>query len=202
MLFYKRLLMLIMIVFDLQFARMGCHVAEKTEDDQQQSMEISINPASYILKSDPVLNLLGRSFEKIEQEMGEPDQQGYSECLGPHNYMLYQQKEGAIRFCSPKNLENKIVVSIIVEPGRDILGVNAGMTFAEIINILGQPDFGSEKGMDNLCYMDYFFKETNQDIPEAYVSFIATGIDSPTDYVFIKWGDFEYEQDGIVAGSK
>ena len=141
---------------------------------------------------DPFVALLGANFEQVVQVLGEPDEQGYDEWGGPHHYILFHSPNGAIRFCSPEPLLDKIAVSIIVEPDQEILGVRVGMRFTEIRTILGPPDFGPDLGMDNRHYMDYFFGEIGSGMPKVLVSFSAASNDQPTDLAFIKLEDFEY----------
>ncbi len=112
------------------------------------------------------MNLLGKGFDEIIQELGEP--------------------------------EKKIAVSIILGPGKEVLGARVGMTFPEIQDILGVPAFGPELGMDNLYYMDYFIGEINNQMPEFFLSFSADAINSPTHDAFIKWAAFEYDKKELM----
>ena len=134
--------------------------------------------------------------------LGEPDEQGYSGWQGPHYYILFQHEKGVVRFCSPEPVENGIAVSIILEPGQEILGAKVGMLFSEIKEILGEPAFGPELGMDNLYYMDYFFGEMSHQVPEVFISFSAACIDCPTQDVFIKWEAFEYGQMELLQAAR
>ena len=92
--------------------------------------------------------------------LGEHDEQGYSGWLGPHYYILYKHEKGVVRFCSPEHLDNKIAVSIFLGPGQGVFGARVGMTFPEIQDILGTPDFGDGSnqpwpglpGRDTRCY--------------------------------------------------
>jgi hypothetical protein len=189
---YKRLPFLLISI--LPFVLLGCQSVDNPVYSHQQMVGSTGSPVLDMFEKDPVLNLLGQSFDQIKQVLGEPDEQGYSGWLGPHYYILYRYKEGVIRFCSPESIENKIVISIILGPGQEVLGAKVGMLFPEIIDILGTPDFGPELGMDNLYYMDYFFGELIHQTPEVFISFSAVGINSPTLDVFIKWAAFEYYQ--------
>jgi len=96
-------------------------------------------------ESDPVVKLIGKHFDDIKQQLGEPHEHGSSSWLGPHNFILYRLKDGYIRFGSPESKENSIATSIIIGPGQEVLGVRAGMAFPEIVAILGEPDFGPEQ---------------------------------------------------------
>ena len=138
------------------------------------------------------MNLLGKGFDEIIQELGEPDEQGDSSWYGPHYYILYKHEEGVVRFAFPEP-EKKIAVSIILGPGKEVLGARVGMTFPEIQDILGVPAFGPELGMDNLYYMDYFLGDINHEMPEVFISFSADTMHSSTDDAFIKWEAYEYD---------
>ncbi len=146
------------------------------------------------LQGDPALNFLGNSFAEIKELLGEPQEHGYSNWHGPHNYMIYNFEKGPIRFCSPFDVRDKVAVSIFIGAEQEILGAKVGMTFAEIQDILGDPDFGPELGMGDLFYMDYFFGATNNQMPEVFISFSADAINSPTHDAFIKWEAFEYDK--------
>jgi len=143
--------------------------------------------------TDPTMNFLGKSFDEIKQVLGEPDEEGYSDLLGPHYYILYQQEKGFARFMTPKLDGDKIAASIILGSGQEIIGAKVGMLFSEIKDFLGEPAFGPELGMDNLYYMGYFFGDENHQMPEYFISFSAACKDSPTQDAFIKWEAFEFE---------
>ena len=149
-----------------------------------------------LVQKDPKVDYLGKSFAEIKEVLGEPDEQGESSWYGPHNYMLFNHEEGEILFHSPKekDMEDKLVVSIILGEGLAVLGVEVGMTFAEIEDVLGSPDFGPKPGMENLYYMEYFFGETSNGVPEIFISFSADSINGPTRDAFIKWEAF-FEKD-------
>ena len=199
----KRLPYLFLLIFVLPFILLGCQAVENPVYAHQQKAESIGSPVlDMLFEKDPVMNLLGKSFDEIKQVLGEPDEQGYSGWLGPHYYILYRHKEGVIRFSSPKTIENKIAVSIILGPKQEVLGAKVGMVFLEIKDILGVPDFGPELGMDNLYYMDYFFGETNHQIPEVFISFSADRINGYTNDVFIKWEAFEDGQMEILQTAK
>ncbi len=194
MVFCKRLTFVFLSVFILPFFLLGCQTVEVLAYSHQEKMVSSKNIGSDMFKVDPVMILLGKSFDEIIHVLGEPDEQGDSSLYGPHYYILYMHKEGAIRLCSPEPMEKKIAVSIILGPGQEVLGARVGMTFPEIQDILGAPAFRPEPGMDKLYYMDYFFGETTNQIPEIFISFSADAINSPTHNAFIKWEAFEYDK--------
>ena len=202
MIFYKRLPFIFLLIFILPFVLLSFQAVEDPAYSHLQKVESIGNPGLQMINKDPLMNLLGKSFDEIIQVLGEPDEQGYSEWHGPHYYILFQHKKGTVRFCSPKSIEKKIAVSIILRPDQKVLGAEGVLLFAEIIDILGAPDLGPELGMDNLYYMDYFFGETNHQIPEVFISFSADRINGYTNDVFIKWEAFEDGQMEILQTAK
>lgn len=189
-------------IFVLLFFLLSCQIVENFAYTRQQRVEYIDNTGTDMFEKDPLIKLLGKSFDEIKQVLGEPDEHGYSEWLGPHYYILFRNKKGAVRFCSPEPMENKIAVSIILGPGQEVLGVKVGMSFLEIKDILGTPSSGPDLSMDNQYYMDYFLGETGNQIPEIFLSFIADAVDSRTQEAFIKWEGFEYDQMEMKSGGK
>lgn len=201
-----RTLILFILVSTLMLT--GCQ-ADMLRVDQyiQKSIDIYENnemseEISEKHERDPILSLLGKSFEEIEQLLGKPDEQGSGSWLGPHKYFLYQLETGFIQFSSPASREEGVVVSILLVSSLGVLGARVGMSFQEIIDILGIPDSGPGPGMDNLYYADYFVGEINDGMPEILISFVAYSMDSPTEYVLIKWESFNYEETGIFEVKK
>lgn len=140
-------------------------------------------------EEEPVISQLNKSFLEIKNVLGEPDEEGHSNWLGPHTYLLYQYEEGYVRYCSPDSLENPTAVSIVLGPGQEVNGAKVGQDFHEIKDVLGEPDYGPEMGMDNLYYMEYFESDTNEQVPYILVSFVASSIDSRTEQALIKKED-------------
>ena len=191
---YKRLLLFLLLIFILPFTLLGSQAVDKPRYAYRQETENTGNLIFDKFENDPVMDLLGKTFDEIEKVLGEPDEQGYSSWLGPHNYILYRFEEGVIQFCSPQSIENKIAIAIIMGPGQEIYGVRAGMLFAEIIAVLGKPDFGPELGINNLYHIDYYLGELNLQTPEVFISFSAADINGSTQDIFIKWEAYEYNQ--------
>jgi len=149
---------------------------------------------SCLLQKDSTMNLLGKSFAEIKEELGAPKEHGYSNEYGPADYMLFKNKDGAMVFYSPENLENKRAISIVLGEGKSILGTEVGMTFAEIKDILGPPTFGPEPATGNSYFMDYALGETTNDMPEVFISFSADDSSSGTHEVFIKWEAYDFNR--------
>ncbi len=197
----KFTLHLLLLILLLPFVLMGSSSGVEADSDLLSKVEYTAYPISNLFENDPILSLLGREFTEITQLLGEPDEKGYSEAFGPHQYILYKYDKGFIRFSSPESLENKIANSVILGPGREILGATVGMHFQEIIDIVGPPDFGPEIGIDDLYYMDYYHGEIDDQMPEVFVSFVSVSIDSPTDYAFIKLEHFKLDEILLQVGS-
>jgi len=168
------LLLVILLLLVMAFTPSG-GLKQLAEDVLSTSGESS----SYT--GDPLLKFLGRDFREIKDNMGEPVQEGYSSWYGPHHYLLYSKDDGNIRFCSPEGARPREAVSLIAGRGVEVLGVRVGMTFTEIEQLLGQPDYGPEPRSDKLYYIDYFLFDG-----QLYVSFSAGAPDGPTSDVFIK----------------
>ncbi len=142
---------------------------------------LSEEPQIESFREDAVVRFLGKEFGQIRDKLGEPAQEGYSSWYGPHYYLLYRENGGSIRFCSPDHLEPREAVSIIAARGVSVLGVEVGMTFVEIEEVLGQPDYGPEARSNDLYYVEYILFDG-----KIYVSFSAGAPDGPTKDVFIK----------------
>ena len=203
-----------LFIFILPLLMMGQVVEKPVSNDHQNMVDSKGDSPSYIYENesfttnlylheqDQVLNLLGNSFEKIKEVMGEPDEQGYSSWNGPHNYILYNHKDGTIIFCSPEGIDTKTAVSIILGEGQEILGAEVGKSFEEIKDILGAPDSGPEPGINDLYYMDYYLGDRTDEVPEVFISFSADTIDGKTQDVFIKWEAFEYKQKEVFQAGR
>ena len=189
---FKRLPYLFLIILILIFALLGFRAAEKPLLIQPHKTENNGISVPDRFENDPVVQLIGKSFDDIKQQLGEPHEHGFSSLLGPHNYILYRSKDGYIRFGSPGSEENSIATSIIIGPGQEVLGARVGMDFPEIVAILGEPDFGPEPGINNQYYMGYHWGELSDQLPEYYISFTADNIDAPTRDIFIKWEGYQY----------
>jgi len=172
----KHLVMVCILILILPFALSGSQVVEMPEYIYQQKTESIGSSIFDKFGNDPLLDLLGKTFDEIKQTLGDPDEHGSSVWFGPHNYILYHYKEGFVQFCS------------------QIYGARAGMLFSEIMAILGTPDLGPKLSINNLYYMDYYLGEAGLQTPEVYISFSSVDIDGPTQNIFIKWEAYEYYQ--------
>ncbi len=187
----KHLLMVCILILILPFALSGSQVVEMPTYAYQLKAETIGSSIFDKFGNDPLMALLGKTFDEIEQTLGDPDEYGSSVWFGPHNYILYRYKEGFVQFCSPASIEQRVAVSIIVGPGQEIYGARAGMLFSEIMAILGTPDLGPKLSINNLYYMDYYLGETGLQTPEVYISFSSINIKGPTQNIFIKWEAYE-----------
>ncbi len=194
---YKRILLFLLLLPILAFTLLGSQSVEQPGYVYWQQTESTGNLISNKFGNEPVMDLLGKTFDELKQVLGEPDEQGRRSLDGEYNYVFYRYQEGSIKFCSPAGLDNNIVVSIIIGPGQEIYGVRAGMLFSEIMAILGTPDIGPEPGINNTYYMEYYLGETGEtkyQTPEVLISFSSADINGPTQNIFIKWEAYEYNQ--------
>ena len=194
----KHLPIILLLIFILPAILMGStHMEESAYAYRQKTVSTEI-PVFGKFENDSVIDLVGKNFDEIKQVLGEPAEQGNRSWLGSHHYILYRYGEGVIRFCSPESIDDKKVISIIMEPGQEIYGVRVGMLFKEIMAILGEPDSGPELGMNNLYYMDYYLGKFNHQVPEILISFSAVDIDGSTLDAFVKWETYKPNQKSQV----
>lgn len=202
MITYKHTPHIILLIIFLSAILLGSMALEEPAYADRQVIESTGSPVFDEYRNDHVMGLLGNKFIVIEQELGEPAEQGYSIWLGPHYYILYQFEEGYIRFCSPEGVDDKKAVSIVMGPGQEIYGVKVGMLFSEIMAVLGTPDRGPELGINELYYMDYYLGDYENQVPEIIISFSAADIDGSTLDLFIKWETYDYNQKGLLEGER
>jgi hypothetical protein len=188
---------LLLIIISASFPLLSGFAYPKEPNNQNQESLTRLDKPDW-LQADPIIKFLGKSFGEIKELLGEPQHEGYSSWNGPHRYLIYQFDNSKVRFNSPLDLADNIVVSIIMEGELEIAGARVGMHFSEIRKAWGEPDYGPERGLDNSYFMDYYLGEKDDQTPEIFISFAAGGIDSPTLDVFIKWEAFDYES---LAGS-
>lgn len=190
----RKTLHLLLFILLLPFILVGFGAEVESGNNLQTEGENAIYPIAILLENDSAVSLLGKSFIEINSVLGNPDEEGNSGWSGPHQYILYTPEEGFIRFASPESVENEIAVSIILGPGQEILGAVVGMSFQDIVEILGTPNFGPEIGIDDLYYLDYYFGETNDQVPEIFVSFVAISMYSSTEYAFVKFESYMLDE--------
>ena len=95
---------------------MGYESVEGAEYSYQKSINSAKSSIQNMFDEDSAMNLLGKSFGEIKEVLGEPDEEGFSkQGRGLSNYIMrFRHKDGAIIFSSPKDMKNKIAVSIIM----------------------------------------------------------------------------------------
>jgi len=75
---YKRLLLFLLLIFILPFTLLGSQAVDKPIYAYRQETENTGNLIFNKFENDPVMDLLGKTFDEIEQVLGEPDEQRYS----------------------------------------------------------------------------------------------------------------------------
>jgi hypothetical protein len=134
---------------------------------------------------DSVLEHLGEKRESIIARYGEPDFEG--DIGGPGGKILFYEKE-KISFIFAG--EDNVVNNLEVYPGKEILGVVVGMTFDEIIRVMGAPkDRGYDPYEGDYTIIYYLGKEKDG-MGEVEVWFSASDDDASTNKAQIFWKSF------------
>lgn len=131
---------------------------------------------------DAVLQYLGWNQEDIIELYGEPDIRGT--IGGPGGEFLYYRDEKiSFIFAGDEGVVNNLELF----PGEKVLGVQVGMSFDEIEQVLGPP---RDRGYDehSQCFsMVYFLGEERDDLGEVEMWFCAASNDAPTESVMVLW---------------
>lgn len=129
-----------------------------------------------------VLSYLGQSREDIVESYGDPDFQ--KSIGGPGGEELYYIDEKiSFIFAGDTNVVNNLKLF----PGKEFLGVEVGMTFDEIKEVLGQPrDQGFDEYSRNYSLV-YFLGEDLNGMGEVEVWFSAPQEDASTSLTEIFW---------------
>ncbi len=131
---------------------------------------------------DPVLTHLGMSDEEIFDLYGEPGRE--EKIGGPGGKEFFYEEEG-ISFIFAG--ESDVVNNMRVLPGKELMGVEVGMTFDEIVEILGEPvqrGFDAYSGRYSLIY---FLGKNLNGMGEVELWFSASSDDAPTSQAEIFW---------------
>ncbi len=131
---------------------------------------------------DPVLQHFGMSRPEIINLYGEPDVKGRIGGPGGEAYFYEQEKIGFI-FAGDSSLVNNLEIF----PGKDFMGVTIGMTFDEVVRILGVP---RQRGFDRYeedYVMVYNLGEMKNKEGEVEVWFSASADNAPTTRAQIFW---------------
>lgn len=131
---------------------------------------------------EPALSYLGMSEEEIVELYGEPD---FEDLIGgPGGRELYYMEERKSFIFAG---DSEVVNNLRFFSGKELLGVEVGMTFDEITDVLGTPrerGFDSYSGKHSLVY---FLGEDINGMGEVEIWFSAPDEDAPTNQVEIFW---------------
>jgi hypothetical protein len=134
------------------------------------------------LYDDPVLQYFGEKKDDIIRRYGKPDFQG--EIGGPGGDLyLYEDKKISFIFAGGSDVVNNLEIFT----GKEFLGVKIGMTFDEIVNVLGDP---RERGYDPYeddYTMVYYLGKEKDGMGEIEVWFSAKEDSAPTTKAQIFW---------------
>jgi len=171
----------IVLVFLLLSSSSGCRSVPPPPPDIKEKTDFYAGDSFY---KDPVLQYLGWSQEDIIELYGEPDIRGLIGGPGGE-FLYYGEKNISFIFAG----EDEIVNNLKLFPGGEVLGVQVGMSFNEIEEILGPP---RDRGYDEHdgCYsMVYWLGEEKNDLGEIEIYFhaVSDNANAPTESVMVLW---------------
>ncbi|MCX6759251.1 MAG: hypothetical protein NT012_01680 [Candidatus Nealsonbacteria bacterium] len=159
-------LLAIVLVFLLLSSFLGCGPIEKD--------------ASFY--DDQVLQYLGKQLEDIMELYGEPDIRGTIPGPGGE-FLYYREKNISFIFAG----DEKVVNNLELFPGGKVLGVQVGMSFDEIEQVLGPPRWRDYDPHGDCYSMVYWLGEEQNDMGEVEMWFCAASNDAPTKSVMVLW---------------
>jgi hypothetical protein len=131
---------------------------------------------------DPVLQHFGEKKEDVIKHYGEPDFLG--SIGGPGGEILFYQEE-MMSFIFAG--DSDVVNNLELYPNKEFLGVHIGMTFDEIIEIMGSPkNRGYDPYEDDYTIVYHLGKEKDG-MGEVEVWFSAKNDDLPTTKAQVFW---------------
>jgi len=136
---------------------------------------------------DPVLSHLGMSKEDVIDKYGEPGFEGDIGGPGGKEF-FYEEKNISFIFAGDEGVVNNLRIF----PEKEILEVEVGMKFEEIIEVLGEP---REMGFDSYTgryTLVYFLGEELNGMGEVEVWFSASEEGASTEEAEIFWKKYWY----------
>ncbi len=132
--------------------------------------------------NDPVLQYFGVSKAEIINRYGEPDFMG--EIGGPGGEVLFYKKlKTSFIFAG----DGSVVNNLELFPGKEFLGVKVGMTFDEIIGIMGTPRNRTYDPYGGDYIMTYYLGEEESGMGEVEIWFSAGEDGAPTKKAQVFW---------------
>jgi hypothetical protein len=135
--------------------------------------------------SDDTLQYFGTEKTDIIDKYGNPD---YADKIGGPGGDIFIYKDEKIGFIFAG--DGSVVNNLELFPGREFLGVEIGMTFDEIIEVLGFPRSRTYDHYDDDYTMVYYLGEKIGGMGEIEIWFSAKADDAPTEKAQIFWKKF------------
>jgi hypothetical protein len=176
----KRAIVFVFALMLISF--LGCRSVPPPPPDVEEKTDLYPGDPGDSFYNDAVLQYLGWNQEDIIELYGEPDIRG--PIGGPGGEFLYYRDEKiSFIFAGDEEMVNNLELF----PGGKVLGVQVGMSFNEIEEILGPP---RDRGYDehsHMYSMVYFLGEEIDDMGEVEMWFAAPSDGAPTETVLILW---------------
>jgi len=176
------------LMFALMLSSSGCRSVPPPPPDVEEKTVYPGDPGNSFYK-DAVLQYLGWNQEDIIELYGEPDIRGT--IGGPGGEFLYYRDEKIsfifAGFEEGVKKEERVVNNLDLFPGAKVLGVQVGMTFNQIEEILGPPLWRDYDPHGDCYSMVYWLGEERDDMGEVEMWFCAASNDAPTETVLILW---------------
>ena len=131
---------------------------------------------------DDTLQHLGMSREDVIERYGAPDYVGSIGGPGGEN-LFYEDIKTLFIFAGDSDVVNNLELF----PGKEFLGVEVGMTFDEIVNILGLPQARGYDFYMNDYTIVYHFGEEKDGMGELEIWFSAEYDGKPTRRAQVFW---------------
>ncbi|MDP2967012.1 MAG: hypothetical protein Q8N87_01220 [bacterium] len=173
----------IVFVFALMLISfLGCRSVPPPPPDVEEKTDLYPGDPGDSFYNDAVLQYLGWNQEDIIELYGEPDIRGT--IPGPGGEFLYYRDE-KISFIFAG--EDKVVNNLELFPGGKVLGIQVGMTFNQIEEILGPPRWRDYDPHGNCYSMVYWLGEEQDNMGEVELWFCAASDSAPTESVMVLW---------------
>jgi len=130
---------------------------------------------------DPVLDNLGKTTREVIEEHGEPD------SVNAHYLGGTEFHYDGLPVSFVLAGEEGVVNNLYLNSGAEILGTEIGMTFSEIEDVLGEPEFvGFDREYGEYVSV-YFLGEKGAGIGELELWFSSSSEDDPTNSASVFW---------------
>jgi len=185
------------IIFFIALTALSLYFGEDEKDlDGELAFEIEEEPSEERMAEikamkdkdfyeDDVLENLGRTKKEIVEEYGEPNEIELIGAAGGEAF-YYENKNISFVFAG----EEGIVNNLYLYPGVEVLDIEVGMTFNEIEEILGEPEFRGLGDHYEGYIMTYFLGDTDEALGELELWIKAEHENYPSEKIEVLWKKF------------